>query len=153
MRVKEPSKLESAIAYLVSELPGGLTKTKLVKLLYLADRQAVKERGTPITGIQYQRYYYGPYSEDIQRAIEEMRGYEILEVHGISMLGRSYYKYYPGDTPRFDKLNLSPADQEVLDHIIEEYGSLPLEDLLDKVYNTPEFKVTKFGETIDLERG
>lgn len=150
METLKLSKLQSSIIYLTDKLPGSLTRTKLVKLLYLADRIAVRERGFPVTDINYRRYYYGPYSDEIVKALNYMRGFEILEVMGVSMAGRSFYTYYPGDTPRYRSLNLSPADQTILDRVIEDFGHMPLPELLDVVYDTPEFKATDFGKDIRL---
>ena len=61
-----PEKLAEAVVYLCersSEDPN-FGETKLVKLLYFADCDAVEHRGTPITGATYLHLQQGPFPEN-----------------------------------------------------------------------------------------
>jgi hypothetical protein len=65
-----PRKAAQVAAYLLRLHGGRLNYTKLVKLLYFADRRALGERGFPITGDQFVSKSDGPTLENISKLIE-----------------------------------------------------------------------------------
>lgn len=142
--------LEKCIIYLVGNLQGELTRTKLVKLLFLADLSHFKEKGRSITGVKYHSYFYGPYSEEIMEAINNLNGFEIEEHCGINMEGKEYYIYTLGKNPRYEVVNLVAEEQKTLDSIIQEFGHMRLNDLLEYVYKTEPYRKCQKGEMIDL---
>lgn len=145
--------LEAAIIHFVHRLPGNLTRTKLVKLLYLLDLAHTKQYGESATGVTYRSYYYGPYSPQILDAIRKLDGYEIQEGSGLSFHGRDFYTYSPGHNPRRQMLpRLDPKVQGTLNQVIEQFGRFPLENLLNAVYATQPFKRTTKGSVIRLSR-
>ena len=85
-------KLKAVIFYIVNKLPSNITRTKLVKLLYLIDLDYAKDKGRRLTGLTYYSYYYGPYSEEIVAGINELKGYEIDEYSSISSDGKEYHR-------------------------------------------------------------
>ncbi len=145
-------KLKMVIYYLVIKLGNKLTRTKLVKLLFIIDYIAKNGKkmgiGKTITGTKYHYYHHGPFSRKIQNAIQDMQGREIVETD-ISKPGEfaSYYKYTPGKMPRFDP-NFDPDEKNIIDFVIKEYGDYSLNSLLEIVYNVPEMKVAKPLDTI-----
>lgn len=62
---KNFSALENCIIYLVDNLQGELTRTKLIVLLFLADLNHYRENKRSLMGVKYYSYFYGPYSEEI----------------------------------------------------------------------------------------
>jgi uncharacterized phage-associated protein len=64
--------LRSALAILkaAQENHYEITRTKLVKLLYFADLEAVENGGTPISGATWRWDNYGPYDHAVRRAEE-----------------------------------------------------------------------------------
>lgn len=64
--------LSSALAVLKAahERQFEITRTKLVKLLYFADLEAVESGGTPFTGATWRWDNYGPYDHALRRAEE-----------------------------------------------------------------------------------
>src|SRR3954470_18953244 len=55
-----PKKTSQAAALLVAEAGGRMSKLKLIKLLYIADREALKNWERPITGDDPFSLDYGP---------------------------------------------------------------------------------------------
>lgn len=143
------TKLDQAIIYLVHKLYG-LTRTKLVKLLYLADIAHYTRTNTSLTKVTYYSYYYGPYSEGIIESIEKLNPYEIEESYRTSKDGREYYTYSLGRYPRITNLNLTHEESQTLDEIITTYGAMNLDDLLKYVYGTPQYRKSRKGETITI---
>lgn len=145
-------KLEMVIYYLVKGLGNRLTKTKLMKLLFISDYIAKNGKnlgiGRTLTGTKYIYYHYGPFSFDVYPAIDEINGYEILELdlseeskHG------SLYSYEIGPTPRFEP-KFSEDETRVLDRVIQKYGNISLDTLLKIVYNSKPMKNAKVNDII-----
>ena len=145
-------KLEMVIYYLVKRLGNRLTKTKLMKLLFISDYIAKNGKnlgiGRTITGTKYIYYHYGPFSFDVYPAIDEINGYEILELdlseeseHG------SLYSYEIGSDPRFEP-KFNENETRILDSVIHKYGYISLDTLLKIVYNSKPMKNAKVNDTI-----
>jgi uncharacterized phage-associated protein len=143
----------------VYETKGHITKTQLIKFLYLADLYSVKWTGKPLTDLDWYYYHYGPWHEDIDAALEQMDGKEILqECQGNTTLVKLGAE--PGNT---DDLKLPTGLTLMLDNIRREWaGADKLKQLLDYVYSTapmlevkdthqPEEKV-KLNLTTEAER-
>lgn len=145
-------KLRDSVAYVVSEFKEHqrvpLTRTKLVKFLYLADWISCQKRHKPVTGVQYRSYYYGPYAPEILEAAEEQPHY-ILSERQFRSDGAPYYVYAPtGVKPKVS--TLTADDRAVIDGVLREYGAMSLKTLLRTVYQTPPFQKAEMLQPIDL---
>lgn len=139
----ENQKLAAAISYLVRNLETNLTRTKLVKLLFLADRNAKLELDKTISGLKYNYYLHGPYNNDITAYIREMDGNEIQEIPQ-EYPTVSGYTYKTGDFPRVDPLELLSRDEiNILNQVIMNYGRMSLSDILKYVYDLDCMKSAK----------
>ena len=146
------TKLKMVIYYLVKKLGNRLTKTKLMKLLFISDYIAKEGKksgiGRTITGAQYIYYHYGPFSFEVYPAINEMNGYEILEFDSSeSSRYGSLFSYEVGANPRFE-IRLSDHEKKILDLVINKYGYMPLDDLLTMVYNSKPMINAKVNDII-----
>lgn len=148
----EKSKLKMVIYYIVQRLGMRLTKTKLVKLLFLSDyvaKHGAKHGiGHTITGTTYVYYNHGPFSFDIYPAIDDMKGQEIMEVD-ISELSKhhSLFSYVEGPMPRFD-VKLDRKEKEILDFVIDSFGHMSLNDILSSVYSMKIMKKSDPGDIL-----
>jgi hypothetical protein len=128
-------KLAAAIYYLVQNLEDRLTRTKLVKLLFLADKDAKETLNKTITGLKYTYYLHGPYNEEITSYIHEMDGCEIKEIPD-DYPTYTGYTYKIGDSPRIDPMAiLSKEEKCIFDNVIINYGRMSLNDILKLVYS------------------
>ena len=127
------NKLKEMIKYIVGQYdePRVLTRTKLIKLLYLSDKFAEEERGSKISDTDYVMYQYGPYSEEITDTLEDMDGGAISEVIGRSPSGK-YYQYVPRHANVSGEL--SEREKEIIDRVLRDYGDFDTEELVDEVY-------------------
>ncbi|UCH00855.1 MAG: SocA family protein [Deltaproteobacteria bacterium] len=144
-------KLKTIIFSIVKRLPHNITRTKLVKLLYLIDLYYARVKSRSLTGLTYRSYYFGPYSGEIINAINQLKGYEIEEYSNTSLDGREYYLYRPGMNPRWE---VPPAleyeEERVIDQVVSEHGNKSLDEILRYVYNTEPYKNCKKGRPIVL---
>jgi uncharacterized phage-associated protein len=127
-----------------------LTRTKLVKLIYLCDLDAVENFNRPLTSVQWKSYYYGPYSSDVVEAADALDGRVIVERVGSQVNGQPFYWYEPV-SGRVPQTRLTQPERDVVDRVLDRFAPLPLSRLLDHVYDTEPFKnVDKLGDPISL---
>lgn len=151
-RSVENKKLLEVIGIVLQLHNGRLySKTKLVKLLYLLDRHFANKYGRSLTGLRYTSYFYGPYSDDIESALDYLArmGYITIRYEE-GFYGSPYYVLTLVEPPRFSAL----TDQEATEvrEFVSNYVDKSLEDILEEVYDTEEYKNAEFGEVIELGR-
>jgi uncharacterized phage-associated protein len=148
----ENKKLKMAIYYLVKNLGTRLTKTKLMKLLFISDYIAKNGKrlgiGKSITGIRYIYYHYGPFSFEVYPSIEEMDGHEIEEIdlsdeseHGSLFT----YQLGRGSPPNVEFNN---DEKRILDFVVQRYGYLSLGELLTIVYESKVMKRANMNDVL-----
>ena len=113
----------AAIHYVVSACKG-LGKTKIQKLIYLAQEVF----GLPLK-YAVQMYHYGPYSFDLEDDLSRMRLYGILSIDQ----DNSGYGYHVSpilsDLPDDFGTPLTGEDKKALDNAIQHFGKLNAQDL------------------------
>lgn len=134
MRFEEQKVTEAAA--LLLELRGGcMHYIKLLKLLYIADRHAFSEWGTPISNDNYVSMDNGPVLSQTYNLIKDG--------------GRFWSEYISapfGDyevqlsCPIQKKRKLSPAEEEVLQAVFHEYGHQNRWKIVDFMHTLPEWK-------------
>ncbi len=149
-------RLKNAIKYIVDWSVKDLTRTEIVKLLYLADLRFAKKNGSTLTGIDYEYYHYGPYNSNIRDCLREMNGNILLELESFTVgEGRKYFLYRSRGDDRLTAENCSLNEEEIniLDHTLNEFGDMELDELLEHVYNNTEpMKKARPGEVDIIEK-
>ncbi|GBC85210.1 hypothetical protein HRbin11_01656 [bacterium HR11] len=150
-------KLEYMVIYIIRGLKKmshqRVGRTRLMKILYLADWLATQRLGRSLTGVKYYFYFYGPYSDRIMNAIESLIQRGIMEDSpDLTQFGVAHdYRL----TEKAHELNiegqLSNDERELLDRVLEKFGRLSLPQLLDVVYATAPMKRAVPGEAIRLD--
>ncbi|MEG3439561.1 type II toxin-antitoxin system antitoxin SocA domain-containing protein [Pannus brasiliensis CCIBt3594] len=127
--------LEQLILYFIQKTKGFITKTQLVKFIYLADLYSVKWTGKQITDLEWYYYHYGPWQEEIDAALDRMEGQEIVrEPHG----NATSIQFNP-DFDQTVNVDLPLGLKLMLDNIQREWAGLSQDKrdgLLEYVYNT-----------------
>ena len=120
-------------------------RTRLLKLVYLADLNWARDHGTPYTEARYYRWNHGPFSREVLNAIAWMDGIEIVETTLPWDSGETYC-YRAGSSTRLGEVKLDDNFIAILDKIGERWRSRPLKELLDFVYADDDFKQKEFGD-------
>jgi len=127
--------LDILIKYFVYATKGYITKTQIIKFLYLADLYSVKWTGKQLTDLNWYYYLHGPWHEDIDAALDKMNGKEIsIETENSTTLIR-----LGSEAETIDDLQLPVSLKLVLDNIRREWagaGQDKINQLLAYVYNT-----------------
>jgi uncharacterized phage-associated protein len=138
MRFNE-AKATQAAARLLRNRGGRMSYMKLIKLLYLADREALSRWGRPITTDTYVSMKHGPVLSQVLDLITEGPN---------PLVGETFWSKHISEPEHFEvslKENpsddlLSEAEDELLDGIFKEFGHLNRWQLVDLVHKLPEWK-------------
>jgi uncharacterized phage-associated protein len=134
MRFDEQKITEAAT--LLLELRGGcMHYIKLLKLLYIADRQALSEWGVPISNDNYVSMDNGPILSQTYNLIKD--GGRFWSEY-ISAPFRDYEVELSKPIPK--KKKLSPAEEEMLRNVFKEYGHKNRWKIVDFMHTLPEWK-------------
>lgn len=135
-----PLMTDKLILFFVIRTKGYITKTQLVKFLYLADLYSTKWSGKQITNLSWYLYNHGPWEQDIQNCLDNMNGKQIKQTY----LGQGAVLIKPGfDIPKESELELPESMKFILDNIRREWsgpGAENFQKLMDYVYETAPMK-------------
>jgi uncharacterized phage-associated protein len=132
-------KATQAAARLLKLRGGRMSYMKLIKLLYLAEREALKRFGAPLTYDSYVSMPYGPVLSGTLDRINEPEMYQdgywarhIAPKHKyeVSLVDRK--GALPND-------QLSPAEEALIDEIFQRYGQMSRWELVDLTHTLPEW--------------
>lgn len=135
MRFNEQKVTEAAA--LLLELRGGcMHYIKLLKLLYIADRYAFSEWGTPISNDKYVSMDHGPVLSQTYNLIRE--GGRFWSEH-ISPPFGDYEVQLNDSNSLQNKRKLSPAEEETLTRVFHEFGHQNRWRIVDYMHTLPEW--------------
>ncbi len=147
LRFNERRATEAAAKFL--QLRGGrMSYLKLIKLLYLLDREALLRWGRPVTTDRYVSMDNGPVVSRIFDLIREepAPGTDPVWRHFIS--APSNYEVSLTAEPEIDEL--SPAEESLIEEIFAKYGRLSRWDLVNLSHDLAEWQDPK-GSAIPIE--
>jgi len=123
-----------AAAYLLSKLGNEMQYIKLIKLLYLADREFVKQKGRTISGDNHFSLPYGPILSKSLDAITEEKA-EWTEIIGADLESKTVWLKQKNEIEELSKSEIS-----VLDLIVENFGHMPGPQPVEYTHTLPEWK-------------
>ncbi|MEA5479085.1 type II toxin-antitoxin system antitoxin SocA domain-containing protein [Pseudanabaena galeata UHCC 0370] len=129
----ETSMLEKLILFFVCKSKGYITKTQLVKFLYLADLYSVKWTKKQLTNLDWRYYRFGPWSEDIDSCLKDLYTQGVL---GEVQNNQAVLIEPRENCPDVDGLRFSKGLELMLRNIRKEWIGAKLDDLLAYVYQT-----------------
>lgn len=132
-------KATQAAARLLNLRGGRMSYMKLIKLLYLAERESLTRFGAPLTYDSYVSMPYGPVLSATLDRINEPEMYE-----------NGYWEKYIGpkrnyevalNDPKADapRDQLSPAEEALIDEIFQRYGHMSRWELVEFTHTLPEW--------------
>jgi uncharacterized phage-associated protein len=141
----DPEKVTEASAFLLNLRGGRIHYIKLLKLLYIADREALAEWGIPISNDNYVSMDQGPVLSQTYNLIRE--GGRVWSEY-ISAPFDDYEVKLTNTPPKAKKLSL--AEQNLLERVFEQYGGKNRWDLVDYVHTFPEWQ-NPHGSSIPID--
>jgi uncharacterized phage-associated protein len=128
-------KATEAAAHLLHLRGGQMHYLKLLKLLYIADREALHRWGIPISYDNYISMDHGPVLSQTYNLIRD-GGSRLWSEHISAPFG-DYEIRLIGEKPMVQKL--SQAEENLLDEIFEQYGHANRWDLVDQTHKFAEW--------------
>lgn len=131
MKPNKLAKLKDIVSLIV-ESEGNVPKTRLLKLLFIIDRESVTRFGHKVTGLEYRVWKMGPVQYDVFDNLSNGNGsffsdfLTIKYVNDNCYLSRGIYDYPKG--------NLSNKELELISSIIKENHSIITSDLIEDLH-------------------
>ncbi len=125
--------LEKLILYFVVKTKGFISKTQLVKFLYLADLYSVKWTEKQLTDLDWRYYQFGPWHEKIEQVLKNFYQTNVLQesCENQTNLIKLSSKI------ELENFKFSKGLELMLNNIHREWaGSQKLDSLLNYVYQT-----------------
>lgn len=140
-------KLCKALETLVDHCKSIDGRTRILKMVYLADKAWHAKHRSPYTEAKWFRWNHGPYAREVLGALEWMDGVEIVEkvVHWPTSTG---YVYVPGPSTRLSQVRLDPEFERELRTTATKWQHESLKKLLAHVYSDSTFDKTMFGDRL-----
>ena len=146
--------LKPLIAYLIDQVrdqEGTLSKTALVKLVYLVEVEYWRRYGESVTGLEWRFHHYGPYCAELDREIDDNH---LFQVHGSRRTGYGFSSLpdWRETEAAFNK-NYEPALKNIADNVAGQWGLESLETILEYVYfETEPMQDAERGDTLDFSK-
>ncbi|MCL2726679.1 MAG: Panacea domain-containing protein [Polyangiaceae bacterium] len=122
-----------ACAVLLRKAGGASNYTRILKLLYLADRRSLQETGQPITGAHFVNMPLGPVLSEVYECIKEDSTGGLWDQYIVTK-GRDIHLIKdPGDG------ELSDFDVDVLTDLAEQYAQASYSTMINVVHKLPEW--------------
>lgn len=126
-------KAVAAMAYVLDSL-GEVDKVKLMKLIYLADREHLLRHDRTITGGRLVAMDHGPLPSECLSVINGDLGEDVYSVFHVVD-----YTVSLREEASYDAEVLTETDKKVLDEVIREYGHAGTWELRDRTHRLPEY--------------
>ena len=144
-----PRKSAQAAAYLVALTGGQMDMLSLIKILYLADRKSLAQRGRTITGDEMVSMPHGPVLSRIYDSIK------VGSAAGQIQPWSEYLTERENNTVSLRQANpptdeLSQYERNILQEIFEQYGSFGPWELRKITHELPEY-VDPGGSSVSID--
>jgi len=142
-----------SIIYFLIKNSNNLGKTKLTKLMYLADYEFFKQYNKKISNIDYIRWDYGPFSPDIYDCLDFMADLGIIVMQKFKSFYklRDYFSFQAKKEFDFDK-NLSSDEKEFFNYILSKYDNMDVDSIKKITYETePMLEAPNKGDLLKFE--
>jgi hypothetical protein len=124
----------TAIVSYVTERGGYITKTKLLKLLYLFDVEFYRTHGKTFTGFQWKYFHLGPWTKEFDPLFEGLIAKGALVEQRVEK--PDYDAKFLGATEagNLKKTFSDFKDELILRNLLDLWGPIPTSEILDYVY-------------------
>jgi len=162
MKKFDIEKVANAIKFFLNNNVQYLGKTKLMKLLFFADKLHLQKFGKPIFYDRYFKLPFGPVptltlniidslneieNQDLRVYTEKFKKHIEIEEQQIDNIKQNRFKILN----EFDKDYFSKSEIEVLKQITKEYRDLNAKDISEISHKLPEYKYTEMLDMISYE--
>lgn len=124
----EVNKIGNTIIYFAERLQP-LSKTKLLKLLYLSEEESVRRHAMPFLNLDFEVWQYGPVAKDIYVDVSSTEQYLLRDY--IQTQVDHENRTFVNAKAEFDDGEFSDAELSLLELVLSKYGHFNAEQLVD----------------------
>ena len=142
------SKIGNTIVYLSERIPH-LSKTKLLKLLYILDELSIKKSGIPFLNLKYKVWKFGPVSEEI---FVDLSSEPALLKNFISRGNDADGSNIITPIADFSDEEFSDNDMSLMDFVVDNFGQKTAKELISYTHrkNSPWYNTAKENSVLEL---
>ncbi len=131
---------------------GMITKTKLAKLLYLADFAWFYEHGESMSGMQYRKINYGPVPDSFFRAMDELEESGKINVERKSDNGKEMFLISESESNKNEKIvTLTKEESSLMEQIGKKWKDKKTKEIVNFTHNQLPYSLCKPDEIIPYE--
>lgn len=130
----EAKDLVLAILARIKERDGIANKTKLLKLLYLADIEHFRKAGETLTGFNWLFHLFGPWSAEYDQLIEDLARTDSVQIEEWNAASVSGARIRPLETRDLNDLIRDTDEYYRIQRQIDFWADRALSEMLDYVY-------------------
>ena len=139
-------KLYQSVGYLLEKYNGRLNEVKLIKLLYLADREMIRQTGDSITGDKYFSMKQGPVLSCLHNLIRRKCREPALQSVWDSYFAEENHNLLKKPEVQTGIENLTRREISILASVAEQFREYDRRKLIDYVHNKENFPEIKWEE-------
>jgi predicted RNase H-like HicB family nuclease len=148
-RPKFSEKIRDIIIYFTFSMEY-LSLIRLVKLIYLSEFYSINLQKRRITDAKFYKYYYGPWSPDIEYTSTIIAGDEILMVEQETKEGHEGVFFVP-NVEKVPVPTFSSTEIQILKNVITDWKYVPSAVLIKLCKSPAFFTETEFGGELKIE--
>lgn len=130
----EAGELALAILTRLQEKGSGANKTKLLKLLYLADIEHFRKHEETITGFDWRFHLYGPWATEYDELIDDLERHDYVSLQSWNRDGLSGSRIVLSERRELDTVVKDADEFFRIQRLIDTWADRSLPDLLTHVY-------------------
>jgi len=147
-----PELIVAVVSY-VTEHGGYITKTKLLKLLYLFDVEFYRAHGQTFTRFQWKYFHLGPWTKDFDPLLESLLSKDELTEHVSERSEFDTRFLRSSETLELRRAVANYKDEAILRSVLDTWGPSTTGEILDYVYfRTEPMEYGVRNESLDFSK-
>ena len=131
---------------------GKVTKTKLAKLLYLADFAWFYDHLESMSGMQYKKFAYGPVPDTFFRVLDELEGDGKINIARIKEGEKDVFLISESENNKNEKITtISGEEQKLMEKIAKKWKNKNTQDIVTFTHNQLPYTICRDNEVIPYE--
>lgn len=141
------NKLKDVVAYICEKYPikSELSKSRLVKLVYLSDWFSAVIFNKPLTKTDWLFNHYGPYVDEIIDSLQDDPSFNVNSTYNSYGTSKYLISYCGGR-----KINLEPQEIKLIEAVINKTKGMYYNEFIDYVYSTYPVQVSNRYSKLNL---
>ncbi len=137
---------------LTSKSDNKIPKTKLAKLLYLADFAWYYDHSESMSGMQYRKIAYGPVPDTFFRALDELEEAGKIVIERKNDNGKEMFLISESESNKNEKIqDLSPGELKLMSDIGEKWKDKKTSEIVNFTHNQLPYTICRPDEIIPYE--